>query len=123
MTRSFWRIPRNAWLTTDEFDNEVKAFGNVVVYDESPQFLYVIAAEEKRPDIEGLGGTLLGATVKAMKANDRARFLRVEVERDTPEGKIRTQVKAKDKKAGDVEIQTDIPAVIWMGDDPADYLP
>ena len=96
--------------------------GNVVVYDESPQFLYVIAAEEERPDLEA-AGTLLGNSVKAMTASDRARFLRVEVERDTPEGKIRVQVKAANKRPEDVEVATNIPAVIWMGDDPADYLP
>ena len=122
MIRSFWRIPRSAWLTTDEDGNVVPAFGNVVVYDESPQFLYVIAAEEERPDIEA-AGTLLGESVKAMTAANQARFLRVEVERDTPDGKVRVQVKAADKRPEDVEVATNIPAVIWMGDDPADYLP
>ena len=122
MIRSFWKIPRSAWLTTDEFGNTVQAFGNVVVYDESPQFLYVIAAEEERPDIEA-AGTLLGESVKAMTVANQARFLRIEVERDTPEGKIRVQVKAADKRPTDVEIRTDVPATIWMGDDPADYLP
>lgn len=119
MIRSFWRIPRSAWLTTNNLGNEVNAFGNVVIFDESPQFLYVIAAEEERPDIKG---TFLGNSVKSMKASDRARFLRVEVERDTPEGRVRVQVKAKDKKPGDVE-KGIFPAVIWMGDDPKDYLP
>ena len=122
MIRSFWKVPRNEWLTTDEFGNTINAFGNVVVYDESPQFLYVIAAEEKRPDLEAVG-TFLGNTVKSMKASDRARFLRIEVERDTPEGKIRVQVKAADKRPTDVEVLTDIPAVIWMGDDMKDYAP
>ena len=110
MTRSFWRIPRG------------ELPGNCVVFDESPQYLYVIAAEEERPDLEAVG-TLLGKSVKLMKASDRARFLRVEVERDTPEGKIRVQVKVRNKKPDDVEKATDIPAVIWMGDDPEDYLP
>ncbi len=119
MTRSFWRIPRSASAWLDEEGNPP---GNVVIFDESPQFLYVIAAEEERPDLEAVG-TLLGNTVKAMTASDRARFLRVEVERDGPEGKIRTQVKAADKQPGDVEKRTDIPAVIWFGDDPADYAP
>ena len=122
MIRSFWKVPRSAWLTTDQDGNEVRAFGNVVIYDESPQFLFCLAAEEKRPDLEAVG-TLLGNTVKSMKANDRARFLRVEVERDTPEGKIQVQVKVADKKPSDVEVATDIPAVIWMGDGVADYLP
>ena len=120
MIRSFWKVPRREWLTTDEGGNEVQAFGNVVVYDESPQFIYCIAAEEERPDIVG---TLLGKSVKAMTAANQARFLRIEVERDTPEGKVRVQVKAADKRPTDVEIRTDVPATIWMGDDPADYLP
>ncbi len=118
MIRSFYRIPRSEWLDKDGN----KVFGNVVVYDESPQFLYVIAAEEERPDLEAVG-TLLGKSVKAMKANDRTRFLRIEVERDTPEGKIRIQVKIADKRPTDIEKRTDVPFVIWMGDDPADYLP
>ena len=117
MIRSFWRIPRSAWL-----DEEGNPPGNVVVYDESPQFLSVIAAEEERPDLEAVG-TLLGKAVRELTAADKARFLRIEVERDTPEGKIRVQVKSGDKKPGDVEVATDIPAVIWMGDDPKDYAP
>ena len=96
--------------------------GNVVVYDEAPQFLYVIAAEEERPDLEAVG-TLLGKTVKSMTAANKARFLRVEVERDTPEGKIRVQVKAANKLPEDVEVATNSPFVIWMGDDPKDYAP
>ena len=114
MTRSFWRIPRGDLP------------GNCVAFDESPQFLYVIAAEEERPDLEVVG-TLLGKSVKAMNANNRARFLRIEVERDTPEnepaGKIRVLIKASNKKPGDVEKRTNVPAVIWAGDDPTDYLP
>ena len=121
MTRSFWRVPRAAWLTTRD-GNEVQAFGNVVVYDESPQFLYVIAAEATRPDIAAIG-TPLGQSVRELNVNDKARFLRVQVERDTPDGKVRAHVKAADKRPTDVEIQTDIPAVIWMGDDPAEYAP
>ena len=110
MIRSFWRIPRAAWLAN--------SFGNVVVFDETPQHLYVIAAEEHRPDLEAVG-TLLGKSVKAMTTANKARFLRVEVERDG----VRVQVKASDKKPSDLEVATDIPATIWMGDDPADYLP
>ena len=123
MIRSFWKVPRSAWL-----DEDGNPPGNVVVYDESPQFIFCIAAEEERPDLEAIG-TLLGNTVKSMKVNDRARFLRIEVERDTPAtenepaSKVLVQVKAKDKKPGDVEKRIDIPAVIWAGDDPADYLP
>ncbi len=112
MTRSFWRVPRSAWLD----------FGNIVIYDESPQFLYVIAAEEERPDLEAVG-TSLGKTVRALTAANKARFLRIEVERDTPEGKVRVQVKAADKRPTDIEKNTNVPAVIWMGDDPADYAP
>ena len=117
MIRSFWKVPRSAWL-----DEEGNPPGNVVVYDESPQFLYVIAAEVLRPDIEAVG-TFLSFTVDRLTAADKARFLRVEVERDTPEGKIRVQVKAADKRPTDVEKNTDIPFVIWMGDDPKDYAP
>ena len=118
MIRSFHRIPRSAWLKKDGSP----AFGNVVVYDESPQYLYVIAAEENRSDIEAVG-TLLSKSVKALTLTNKARFLRVEVERDTPEGKVRVQVKASDKKLEDVEIRADVPYVMWMGDDPKDYLP
>ena len=117
MIRSFWKVPRSAWL--DEDDNPP---GNVVVYDESPQFLYVIAAEEERPDLEAVG-TFLSFTVDRLTAADKARFLRIEVERDTPEGKIRVQVKARDKKPDDDEKRTDVPFVIWMGDDVKDYAP
>ena len=115
MIRSFWKVPRSAWL-----DEDGNPPGNVVMYAESPQAIYGSAAEEDRPD---LVGTLRGKSVKAMTASDRARFLRVEVERDGPDGKIRVQVKAADKRPTDVEIRTDVPATIWMGDDPADYLP
>ena len=117
MIRSFWKVPRSAWL-----DEDGNPPGNVVIFDGSPQFLYVIAAEEERPDLEA-AGTFLSFTVDRLTAADKARFLRVEVERDTPEGKIRVQVKAADKRPTDLEVQTDIPFVIWMGDDPKDYLP
>ena len=88
MTRSFWKVPRSAWLDVDGNP----AFGNVVIFDESPQFLYVIAAEEERPDLEAVG-TFLSFTVDRLTAANQARFLRVEVERDTLEGKVRVQVK------------------------------
>lgn len=117
MIRSFWRIPRAAWL-----DAEGNPPSNVVVFDETPAQLYVMAAEETRPDLAA-AGTFLGATVRTLVAANKARFLRVEVERDTPEGKRRVQVKAADKRPADVTKKTDIPAVIWMGDDPADYAP
>ncbi len=118
MIRSFWRIPRTSWLDKDGN----KIFGNVVVYDETAQYLYVIAAETIRPDIEAVG-TFLSFTVDRLTTTDKARFLRVEVERDTPNGKIRTLVKDSDKKLDDVEIRADVPYVMWMGDDPKDYLP
>ncbi len=122
MTRSFWKIPRAAWLTTDEEGTIVNAFENVVVYHETPQFLHVIAAEADRPDIAAIG-TRLGQTVRELNPSERANFLRVEVERDSPDGKIRAQVKVADKRPTDVEKAVDIPAVIWFGDDPADYAP
>lgn len=122
MTRSFWRVPRADWLTTDEDGNTVQAFGNVVIFDESPQFLYVIAAEEERPDIEAVG-TLLGQSVRGLTTADQARFLRVEVDRDTPDGTTRVQVKPGDRRPEDVDVRTNVPAVIWMGDDLADYAP
>jgi hypothetical protein len=115
MTRSFWKIPRAAWRNN--------AFNNVVVFDESATFLYVIAAERERPDLD-VAGTLLGRSVREMKAGDRARFLRVVVERDDEKGnKTAVLVKAKDRKPGDVDIQVNVPSVTWMGDNLAGYLP
>ena len=114
MTRSFYRIPRAAWLDKDGN----KAFGNVVVYDQTAQNLFVIAAEEDRPDLARVG-TLLGKAVRELTTTNQARFLRVDVDRDG----VRIQVKAADKRPTDVEVRTEVPAVIWMGDDPADYLP
>ena len=123
LQRSCWKIPKSAMTVVDEDGNTVPAFGDVVVYDESPQFVYVMAAQWERPDIAAAGGTREDLS----KSAGRARFVRTTVRRKAPgakagDPKIVASVKAAAVLAGDTTLDADVPMVLFAGDEPDDVV-
>lgn len=122
MQRSFWKIPKAAMTATDADGNAVPAFANVVTYDESPQFAYVMAAQWDRPDLAAVGTREdLGKSV------GRARFLRTTVLRKAPNAKagdpkVVVSVKGSAVLSADEVIEADVPAVLFAGDAPDDVV-
>ena len=117
LQRSCWKIPKSAMTDADG----APAFADLVVYDESPQFVYALAAQWDRPDIAAAGGTREDLS----KATAHARYLRTTVRRpaanvDDPDEVLR--VKASAVETSDEVLEADVPAVLFAGDVAADVV-
>ncbi|MHC4715624.1 MAG: hypothetical protein ACYS5V_01525 [Planctomycetota bacterium] len=111
MLRSFWKVPKAAMTITVD-GAERPAFADVVAYDESPQFVYVMAATWDRPDIEAAGGKREDLS----KAAARGRYLRTTVRRTVDGEDVVERVKANAVKASDEVLDEDVPLVLFAGD-------
>ncbi len=121
LQRSCWKIPKSAMTVVDPDGNTVPAFGDVVTYDESPQFAYVLAAQWDRPDLAAAGGTREDLS----KSAGRGRFVRTTVLRKAakagdPDEVLR--VKGSAVLAGDTTLDADAPMVLFAGDVPDDIV-
>ena len=120
LQRSFWKIPKSAMTVTDTDGNTVPAFGDVVLYDESPQFAYVLAAQWDRPDIAAVG-----TREDLSKSASRGRFLRTTVRRKGAKAgdpKEVHRVKASAVLTADDVLDADVPAILFAGDEPHDVI-
>ena len=120
LQRSFWKIPKAAMTAKDDDGDDVPAFVDVVTYDESAQFAYVLAAQWDRPDIEAVG-----TREDLSKAASRTRFVRTSVLRKAPvtgDPKIVVRVKASAVMASDKVLEADVPAVLFAGDSADDVV-
>ncbi len=112
LQRSCWKIPKAAM--TD--DDGAPAFADLVTYDESPQFVYGLAAQWERPDIAAAGGV----RESLIQPPKRARFLRTTVRRaaaDPAEPDVVLRVKASGVRQSDVVLSANDPVVLFAADE------
>ncbi|KKM22465.1 hypothetical protein LCGC14_1625100, partial [marine sediment metagenome] len=91
------------------------------VYDQSPQYAYVLAAQWERPDIAAAGG--VREDLSRMVC--RGRYLRTSVARKAAkrgEPHVVLRVKATAVETGDTVLEADVPAVLFAGDEADDVV-
>lgn len=111
LQRSCWKIPR----TVMPID------GDLVIYDESAQYVYAMAATWDRPDVAAAGGT----RESLAQPTRRARFVRTTVRQpaaDPADPDAIVRVKASAVRQSDVVVDADVPFVLFAGDEADDVV-
>ena len=112
LQRSCWKIPKSEMV---DDDGQPTCGDLLVTYDESSQFLYVMAPQWDPPGIAALGATREDLS----KATSRGRYLRTTVRRKAakrgePDEVLR--LKASAVEPDDEVIDVDAPAALFAGD-------
>lgn len=114
MPRAFYRVPLAAWTET------LAAESGGTEIARNTRSVYVLAPSHPAPALDAAGGTCLGTRLSELGAT-ADQFTVARVRRLDGDELVEIAVPTLQILADDDVLETGLPALVFAGDDPADY--